>query len=142
MTITDWFRTRRALIADLDSCRIVLADRDQEIETYVASMDRSESEIRDLKRGAAIAGDQVRHLTKERDDLRGQNIDVRNALRVLLGDIRREEQAERGVGILPTLVARNTPARRVRSEPMPSQLADAIAQETAMKRRLDGLGDE
>jgi SMC interacting uncharacterized protein involved in chromosome segregation len=130
-----WFKTRRALLADIKRQRDLLAakdnqirEKDTEISALVGEMDngwaRADEQIRNLETTAQIGADQIRRLTAERDDLRQQVTRVRIALQVLRDDIRREERTAPGMA-------------RSADRPLPWQAHDAIAQETTAKRNED-----
>lgn len=137
-----WFKTRRALLADIDRQRDLLTARDIEIrdlhhllnETQEREGERItalQESLRHAQQAIEIGNEQVRRLTTERDDLRSQNIRVRTALQVLRDDIRREETPAFGMArAIPA------PAPKRRTEPMPWQTRDAIAQD-AMHKRLE-----
>lgn len=149
--IRDWFRTRRQLVADRDALEVIVAKQVNEIaglrRQANASRAAADEWVRQLQSGIGIANDQVRRLTAERDDLRQQNIRVRNALQVLREDIRRAEEIEHpptagGTGMVRPLAQRNPMADRILRRPWPADLADVLAQETVAKQLSDGEGDE
>lgn len=141
--ITDWFRSKRAVIADRDALEVIVAKQTDEIaglrRQAEASRTANDEWVSQLRTGLGIANDQVRRLTKERDDLSATNIRVRNALQALRDDITREEQAALfGIGIHPNLPSAAGPGMaRVANQPMPWQDADAITQDAAAKRAED-----
>lgn len=125
--IRNWFRTRRALAARNAELEGIVAKQIDELAGLRAELDegsiRASQQIRDLNRGREISAEQIRRLTAERDELRQQNIRVRNALQVLRDDITREEQAAL-FGIHPNLPSATGPGMaRVANQPKPWQEA-------------------
>lgn len=123
MNIRNWLRTRRALVADLDRQRDMLAEADEELRFWVNEMnvgwDRADKEINQAKRER---DDALRKLATKRQQL----ATVRTELEKLREEIAQLEQGERPFGMARPL-----------DRPMPWQVADAIAQDVEAKRQAD-----
>lgn len=141
--IRDWFRSKRALINDLGVQRGIgvfdrkqieelQAENDQVWKDGLAEVQRVQRQRDEIRRNL---GGQIRNQAATIAAQSRQLTALREELTLLLADIRREEQADRSVGIMRPLAA------RVLDRPMPWQTADAIEQETAAKRLADGEGD-
>lgn len=139
-----WFRSKRALIADIDRQAALLTARDEEIRSFGKQL----AEVNDV---AEIRVEAVRRSLRYAQQVSKQEHRLRVAaeerlaavvaeLRGLRDDINAASTSKpptaAGVGI-----ARYPLSSRIAARPLPADLADAIDEETDMKRRLDGLGD-
>lgn len=139
-----WLRTKRQL-ADRN------ADLSDIVTKQIDELARLHTEIEECWASATAQTEQQRrvlaHTQRLLDAHEAKNAALREELARLLEDIRRAEEIEHpptagGTGMVRPLAQRNPMADRILRRPWPADLADVLAQETAMKRRLDGLGDE
>jgi hypothetical protein len=123
MNVRRWLKDRRTLLADIDRQRDMLTVRDIEIRDLHDLIE--ETEDRDGARIAQLQ-ESLRHTRKLLSAHEAKNAQLVEELRALRDDIRREEHDTQ------TLAAGGFGMVR-----WPEPIADVIAQETAMKRRLD-----
>lgn len=133
-----WFRSKQQLLARNTELEALVAKQTDEIAQL---RDDNDSIWLDVQRQAAQQAQVLDHTRKLLDAHEAKNAQLVEELRSLRDDIARREQAEtealtympvRGFGMARDIA----PAKR-RTEPMPWQTPDAIAQETQAKRNED-----
>jgi uncharacterized coiled-coil protein SlyX len=134
-----WFRSRRRLHEDLRLLNVIIADHEQTIARLNKEMGEHEAvtEIRvaQLQQSLDLADrafDQLSEMLIARETKLARVVEELKALRE---DIRQAEESSN----LPA--ATGVGMARAADRPLVWQVADAINEDAAAKRREDGLGD-
>lgn len=154
--ITDWFRSKRAAIADRDRYRALtikqtdeLADLREQADTDRAAAHSQIHEAQESLSHALYTAGFERSLREGAEERLALVVEELHKLHKLREEIRQAEEsgnlpsaAGPGMARPAVRVTRPAPVRgslaaRVQARPLPADLADAIDEETTAKRRED-----